>query len=108
MTAQAVAVGVQRQYDRQHWQLFRIRVEIESIPLFPWLFRLPAAAPVNAQAVAGGRSGSIIVNIGSYIGFGWTSSRYLFSHGSFAFPIPFAFFISGPDNFFFIIIVTLH
>ena len=55
-----------------------------------------------------GRSGSMIVNIGSYIGFGWTSSQYLFSHGSFAFPIPFAFFISGPDDFFFIIIVTLH
>ena len=55
-----------------------------------------------------GRSGSMIVNIGSYIGFGWTSSQYLFFHGSFAFPIPFAFFISGPDDFFFIIIVTLH
>ena len=33
--------GAQRQYDRQHWQLYRIRVDIKSIPLFPWLFRLP-------------------------------------------------------------------
>ena len=38
--------GAQRQYDRQHWQLYRIRVDIKSIPLFPWLFRLsPSPSP---------------------------------------------------------------